>query len=51
MEKMGYDLHQGQGLNFGKGRCIPLQPFVPKGKSIHYYDRSRRGLGYVTPPE
>ena len=51
MEKMGYNLRQGDGLNFGKGRRIPLQPFVLKGKPQNYYDRTRRGLGYVTPPE
>ena len=51
MERMGYNLRQGDGLNFGKGRRIPLQPFVPKGKPPNYYDRTRRGLGYVTPTE
>ena len=48
---MGYNLRQGDGLNFGKGRRIPLKPFVPKGKPPNYYDRTRRGLGYVTPLE
>ena len=47
---MGYDLSHGEGLNFGKGHCIPLQPFVPKGKLANYYNQGRRGLGYVTPP-
>ena len=47
---MRYDLSRGEGLNFGKGRCIPLQPFVSKGKPANYYDQTRRGLGYVTPP-
>jgi len=23
---------------------------VPKGKPANYYDNTRRGLGYVTPP-
>ena len=32
MERMGYNLSQGDGLNFGKGRRIPLRPFVPEGK-------------------
>ena len=48
MKEMGYDLHRGEGLNFGKGQCIPLQPFVPKGKPVNYYDQSCRGLGYIT---
>jgi len=51
MESIGYNLRQGDGLSFGKGRRIPLQPFVPKGKPPNYYDRTRRGLGYVTLPE
>jgi len=38
MKEMGYDLCRGEGLNFGKGRHIPLQPFVPKGKPAIYYD-------------
>jgi len=27
-----------------------LRNFVPKGKPTNYYDKTRRGLGYVTPP-
>jgi len=46
---MGYNLDRGDDLNFGKGRHIPLQPFVPEGKSANYYDRTCRGLGFVTP--
>jgi len=49
MKEMGYDLHRSEGLNFGKGRCIPLQPFVLKGKLANYYDQTRRGWGYITP--
>ena len=49
MKEMGYDLHRGEGLNFGKGWHIPLQPFVPKGKPANYYDQTHRGLGYTTP--
>ena len=45
---MGYNLRRGEGLNFEKGRHIPLQPFVPEGKSANYYDQTRRGLGYIT---
>jgi len=50
MRRMGYNLNRGDGLNFGKGRRIPLQPFVPEGKPHNYYDCTRRGLGYVTLP-
>jgi hypothetical protein len=44
MERMGYDTHKGEGLNFNRGRRTPLQPFEPRGF------RKRRGVGYVTPP-
>jgi len=50
MRKMGYSLQRGNGLNFGKGRRDFLRNFVPKGKPANYYDNTRRGLGYVTPP-
>ena len=46
----GYDLTNGPGLNFGKGRRTLLQSFVPKGKTPDYYHRTRRGLGYVSTP-
>jgi len=49
MNKMGYDLRCDEGLNFRKGRHIPLQLFVPKGKPANCYDQTRRGLRYVTP--
>ena len=49
MKEMGYDLRHSEGLNFGKGWRIPLQPFVSKEKPANYYDQTRRGLGYVTP--
>jgi len=49
MKKMGYNLKQGAGLNFGKGRRNLMRNFVPKGKPANYYDSTRRGLGYVTP--
>ena len=42
MKRMGYILNRGDGL-------IPLQPFVPEGKSPNYDDRTCRRLGYVTP--
>ena len=32
MKRMGYSLNRGDVLNFGKGRCIPLQPFVLEEK-------------------
>ena len=47
MKRMGYDLSRGEGLNFEKGWCIPLQP-LPKG-SVNYYDQTHRGLKYTTP--
>ena len=50
MESMGYDLANGPGLNFGKGRRTLLRSFVPKGKTPDYYHRTRRGLGYVSTP-
>jgi len=37
-------------LNFGKGRRGFLRNFVPKGKLANYYDKTRKGLGYITPP-
>jgi len=46
---MGYNLHSGEGLNFGKGRRIPLQPIILKGKPANYYDQTHRGLEYTTP--
>ena len=46
---MEYDFRRSESLNFGKGRCIPLQPSVLKGKPANYYDQTRRGLGYTTP--
>ena len=49
MKEIGYDLRRDKGLNFGKGRRIPLQPFVPKEKPTNYYNQTRRKLGYVTP--
>ena len=48
MERMGYDLINGPGLNFGKGRRILPRSFIPKGKTPDYYHRTRRGLGYVS---
>src|SRR4051812_45352020 len=38
------------GMNYGKGvRALPL-PFVPKGREASYYQETKRGLGYVSPP-
>jgi len=50
MRKMGYSPQRQNGLNFGKGRRDFLRNFVPKGKPANYYDKTRRRLGYVTPP-
>ena len=50
MRKMGYNLHHGKGLNFKKGRRCLLRTVMPKRKPANYYDKTHRGLGYVTPP-
>ena len=50
IENMGYDPTSGLGLNFGKGRRTLLRSFVPKGKALDYFHRTRRGLGYVSTP-
>ncbi|XP_020272188.1 uncharacterized protein LOC109847370 [Asparagus officinalis] len=50
MQKIGYYFSNAGGLNFGKGQRTPLAPFVPKGKPDNYYDKTRKGLGYVSPP-
>ena len=50
MERMGYDFTKELGLNFGKGKCALLRSFVPKGKDLDYYHKTRRGLSYVTTP-
>jgi len=50
MRRMGYDLQRGNGLNFEKGRCGLLRTFISKGKPADYYDKTRRGWGYITPP-
>jgi len=47
---MGYSLQHENDQNFEKGRRSFLRNFVPKGKLANYYDNTRRGLGYVTPP-
>jgi len=44
MQKMGYNLQHGKGLNFEKGQRGLLQNFVPKGKTTNYYDKTHRGL-------
>jgi len=50
MKKMGYNLGKRSGLNFGKGRRVLLWSFVPKGKALDYYHKTRRGFGYVSTP-
>ena len=44
---MGNNLHHGEGLNFGKERRIPLQPFVLKGNPANYYYQARKGWGIL----
>ena len=46
MKEMGYDLRGSEGLNFGKGQRIPLQPFIPKEKPTNYYDQTRKGYPF-----
>jgi len=50
IENMRYDLINGLGLNFSKGRRILLRSFIPKGKAPDYYHRTHKGLGYVSTP-
>jgi len=50
MKRMRYNLNHGDGLNFSKERRIPLQPFVPEGKPVNYYDRTREGWNMPPPP-
>ena len=40
MEKMGYDLTNRSGLNFGKGKRALLHSFVSKGKDPDYYHKT-----------
>jgi len=47
---MGHDLAKKSRLNFDKGRRTLLRSFVPKGKAPDYYQKTRRGLGYVPTP-
>src|SRR4051812_4703261 len=37
MQRMGYNLKAKAGLNFGKGRRVPLKPRVPEDKEADYY--------------
>jgi len=48
MERMGYILTKGSGLNFGKGKRALLRPFIQKGKDPDYYHKTQRGLSYVS---
>jgi len=50
IENMGYDLTKRSSLKFNKGRRTLLRSFVPKGKAPDYYQKTRRGLGYVSTP-
>jgi len=49
MKEMGYDLRRGEGLNFRKGRRIPLNLSYPK-KPANYYDHTRSGWGTLSHP-
>jgi len=48
MEKLGYDFTKKSGLNFDKEKQALFCSFVPKDKDPNYYQKTRRGLGYVT---
>ena len=50
MGKMGYDLTEGSGLNFSKGKRALQRSFVSKGKNLDYYHKTRRELSYVSTP-
>ena len=50
MERMGYDFTKESCLNFKKGKQTLLPSFVPKGKDLDYYHKTRRGLDYVSIP-
>lgn len=48
MKRLEYDFKSKPRLNFRKRRrTIPLAK-VPKGKHVDYYNKTKRGLGYVT---
>jgi len=47
---MGYNFTKRSGLNFGEGRQTVLRSFMPRGKAPDYYQKTRRGLGYVSAP-
>jgi len=48
MERMGYNLTKGSGLNFDKGKRALLRSFVPKGKDPDHYHQTWRELDYVS---
>ena len=51
MKRMGYNFNEKQGLNFGKGRRTPIRmSLTPEGKPPDYYQKTGRGVGYITPP-
>ena len=50
IESMRYDLANGPGLNFGKGRRTLLRSFVPKGKTPDYLPSNSQGFGLCVNP-
>ena len=50
MEKLGYDLTNRPGLNYGKGRRTLPRSFIPKEKAPGQHHRKYRGLGCATTP-
>ena len=49
MEKMGYNLTKRSGLSFSEERTL-LRSFVPRRKAPDYYQKTQRGLGYLSTP-
>lgn len=50
MKKMVYYFKKKFGQNFGKGEQTQPHLLTLKGKNIAYYNKSKRGLGYVSNP-
>lgn len=47
MEMIWYDIEKG-GLCFNWERRTPLQSYIPKGKNLDYYIKTKHGLGYIS---
>lgn len=49
MKRLGYNFKSKHELNFGKGMRMISLAKVSKRKPIDYYQKTKRGLEYVTP--